>query len=51
MAVFVDGKMVGVGPQVRVPASRRTYQVFAVIHGAMKRVQVRYPEQQSVELK
>jgi S1-C subfamily serine protease len=51
VAVFVDGRMAGTGPRVVVPAEARTYEVFAVIGGAMKKVQVTYPAERTVELK
>jgi S1-C subfamily serine protease len=51
VAVFVDGKMAGTGPVVTVPATARTYEVFAVIDGAMKKARVRYPGERTVELK
>ena len=51
VAVFVDGKMAGTGPRVVVSAEAKTYEVFAVIGGAMKKVKVKYPEEHEVELK
>ena len=48
--VFVDGKMAGTGPRVVVPAEPKTYEIFAVINGKMKKVQIEYPAQRSVEL-
>jgi serine protease Do len=50
--VFVDGVMAGTGPRVAVPAvAGRTYEVFAVIEGAMKKAQAKFPEVREVELK
>ena len=50
--IFVDGVMAGTGPRVAVPAvAGKTYEVFAVVEGAMKKTQVRYPETREVELK
>ena len=49
--VFVDGKMVGTGPRVLVMAEPRSYEIFAVIGGVMKKLKVRYPEQHRVTLK
>jgi serine protease Do len=49
--VFVDGKMVGLGPRVIFPAEARTYEVFAVIGGVMKKRRVPYPTVRAVELK
>jgi S1-C subfamily serine protease len=50
--IFVDGKMVGTGSAV-VPAaaSGRSYEVFAVIDGEMRKTRVHYPAQRTVELK
>jgi hypothetical protein len=49
--VFVDGKMAGTGPRVVVPAEPRSYEVFAVVGGSMKKRRVRYPEERSVDLR
>jgi S1-C subfamily serine protease len=49
--VFVDGRNVGVGPRVTVAAEPRSYEVFAVIGGAMKKLRARYPDQRLVDLK
>ena len=49
--VFVDGKMVGTGPHLVVAATPRTYEVFAVIDGVMKKMRVRYPCERTVDLK
>ncbi len=50
--VFVDGTMVGTGPRVVLPVTRkRVYEVFAVIAGQMKKQQVRYPEAREVTLR
>jgi len=48
--VFVDGTLVGKGPRVVFPAEARTYQVSALVKGAMKRVRVRYPTERAVSL-
>jgi S1-C subfamily serine protease len=50
VAVFVDGKMAGTGPRVVVPAQPKTYEIFAVIGGKMKKVQIDYPAQRTVDL-
>lgn len=50
VAVFVDGKMAGKGPRVVVPAVERSYQIFAVINGKMRRQQVSYPKIRTVDL-
>lgn len=50
--VFVDGTMAGTGPRVVLPLSQqRLYEVFAVIAGQMKKVQVKYPEEREVTLR
>lgn len=49
--VFVDGVRVGTGPEVVIPAEPKTYEVLAVIGGSMKRMQVKFPETRTVELK
>jgi S1-C subfamily serine protease len=49
--VFVDGKMAGTGPRVVVPAEPRSYEVFAVIDGAMKKRRLRYPDERAIDLK
>jgi S1-C subfamily serine protease len=49
--VFVDGAMAGTGPHVEANASPgRTYEVFAIINGVMKKVRATYPEQREVKL-
>jgi serine protease Do len=47
---FVEGKMVGTGPHVRVPMTRGKHEVFAVIGGAMVRRDVDYPATRAVSL-
>ena len=49
--IFVDGRNVGAGPRVTIPAEPRLYEIFGVIGGSMRRLHVRYPEQRTVELK
>lgn len=51
IAIFVDGKMVGTGPRVVVPAESRIYEVFAVIGGVMKKLKVHYPTERRITLK
>jgi S1-C subfamily serine protease len=49
--IFVDGKMVGTGPHVAIAAEKRSYEVFAVINGAMKKMQVHWPATRFVDLR
>lgn len=51
VAVFVDGAMAGTGPKIVVPAKPKSYEVFAVVAGKMKKVQVRFPEDRVVDLR
>lgn len=46
--LFVNGKMAGMGPRVLVTAEPRSYEMFAVIGGAMKKKTVRYPDLKTV---
>jgi len=48
--VFVDGVMVGKGPLVSVPAFPRSYEVFAVVKGQMRKKKVLLPAERSVDL-
>ena len=48
--VCVDGKMVGKGPRVVVPAQPKVYEVFAVVGGVMQKRRVRYPAERVVKL-
>lgn len=48
--VFVDGKLVGQGPRVVVPAVSRSYEIFAVRGGKMDKKMVTYPAQREVTL-
>ncbi len=49
--VFVDGSMVGKGPRVTVAAARgKSYAVFAVVEGKMKKAQVVFPDSREVTL-
>jgi serine protease Do len=48
--VFVDGALVGKGPRVVFPAEPHTYEISALVGGAMKRVRVRYPSERTVTL-
>jgi hypothetical protein len=50
--VFVDGTMAGTGPRVviRAPANK-TYEVFAVIGGQMRKTRAKFPEQREITLK
>jgi S1-C subfamily serine protease len=50
VAIFVDGRYVGVGPEVQVPAEDKAYEVFAVVAGKMRQRKVRYPETKLVDL-
>ena len=43
--------MVGKGPRVVVPAVEKTYEVFAIIGGKMKKQTIRYPFTYKIELK
>jgi S1-C subfamily serine protease len=49
--VFVDGKMAGKGPRVMLSARPKTYEVFVVIDGMMKKRQVRYPQEKLVDFR
>jgi serine protease Do len=49
--VFVNGRMAGVGPRVLFPAEARSYEVFAVVNGVMRKQRLRFPEKRLVELK
>lgn len=49
--IFVDGKMAGRGPRVIYAAHGRTYEVFVVIDGVMKKRRVHYPEDKTIEFK
>lgn len=51
VAVFVDGQMAGTGPRVVIPAKAKTYEIFAIIGGKLKKVEIDYPAQRFVELK
>ncbi|MGC4113296.1 MAG: serine protease [Myxococcales bacterium] len=47
--VFVDGVMAGTGPRVAVPAvAGKTYEVFSVIEGAMKKATAKFPETREI---
>jgi S1-C subfamily serine protease len=48
--IFVDGKMIGTGPRQVLPAESRTYEVFAVIDGQMRKVAVAFPAEREVDL-
>ncbi len=48
--VFVDGRMVGTGPRLLVPAEARRYQISAVIGGAMKRATLAFPAERVAQL-
>jgi S1-C subfamily serine protease len=48
--IFVNGKMVGTGPRVVVPATAQTYEVFAVIQGTMRQAKLTFPAQKTVDL-
>lgn len=48
--VFVNGKMMGKGPQVRVQVSDGEHEVFAVIKGKMKKKKVAFPKTKEVSL-
>ena len=37
--------------RVVIPAEPKTYEIFAVIGGTMKKVQIEYPAQRTVDLK
>lgn len=50
LPVFVNGKMVGQGPRVVVPASAGEYEVFAIIQGSMRRAKLTFPAQKTVDL-
>jgi S1-C subfamily serine protease len=50
VAVFVDGKSVGVGPVVTVPAEPRTYKVFVVAGTALRERRVTFPDTREVDL-
>jgi serine protease Do len=47
--VFVDGETVGSGPRLVVPARNGTHEVFAVINGQMKTVQLNWPNHRGVD--
>lgn len=49
-AVFVDGRMVGRGPRVVVPAEARAYDVMAVHQGQMKKAKLVFPAQRTLDL-
>lgn len=51
VAVFVDGKMAGKGPRVVVAAQPRTYEIFAVIDGQLRRQRVAFPGIRKVDLR
>ena len=48
--VFVDGKNVGVGPVVTVPAEARTYKVFVVAGTTLRERQITFPTTREVDL-
>jgi S1-C subfamily serine protease len=50
VAIFVDGRNVGVGPEVQVPAESKSYDVFAVVAGKMRQRKIRFPETRVVDL-
>jgi S1-C subfamily serine protease len=50
VAVFVDGRSVGVGPTVVVPAEKRTYKVMVVVGGKLRERQVTFPAQRMIDL-
>ncbi|MDR0966192.1 MAG: serine protease [Myxococcales bacterium] len=47
--LFVDGKMVGKGPRVVLPAEARAYEVSAVIGGQLRREEVSFPAQRRLD--
>ncbi len=48
--IFVDGKLVGQGPQAIVPAVRKSYEVFAIVGGQMRRLILNFPTQREADL-
>ena len=48
--IFVDGRIVGKGPNVTVLVRPGEHEVFSIIKGRMKKMTIEFPEQQSVEL-
>jgi S1-C subfamily serine protease len=49
--IFINGKMVGKGPEVIVQLSDGEHEVFAVIKGKMKKKKVQFPKAKEVSLK
>jgi S1-C subfamily serine protease len=49
--VYVDGKMVGSGPRVVLPADQKTYNVLVVIDGEAHQKQVAWPKTREVTIK
>jgi serine protease Do len=48
VSVLVDGQMVGKGPRLVIPASRRTYRVQAIVGGVLKELSVAWPDRRRV---
>jgi len=49
--VFVDGKMVGEGPRIRVQLDPGDHEVFAVLRGKLRKRKISFPEVQRVRLR
>jgi S1-C subfamily serine protease len=49
--IFVNGDMVGKGPEVIVQVSDGEHEVFAVVKGKMNKKKVRFPESKEISLK
>jgi serine protease Do len=50
LPLFVDGKMAGLGPRVVIAAEPRTYELFVVVNGVMKKKRVRFPDERAATL-
>jgi len=50
MPVFLDGKLVGTGPVVRVSVKDGQYDIFTMVGGKRRSKQVRFPDERTVDL-
>lgn len=50
LAVFVDGKMVGIGPRVAAQVAPGTHEAFVVVAGKLHKVRISFPQQSAVDL-
>jgi S1-C subfamily serine protease len=50
LVIFLDGKAVGAGPQVVMPAAYGTHEAFVVVKGQMRKMKFSYPAQARIDL-